>query len=54
MKIRTIFELDEIKQLAEPTHRFVFRIFGIAVFKYNRCWHSAYNDEEDEDEEEDV
>lgn len=34
--IRTLIELDEIRQNVSPRHFFVLRIFGIPIIRFNR------------------
>lgn len=46
--MRTIIELDEIRQNVNPRHFFVLRIFGIPIMRFNRLEHYVEIDEDEE------
>lgn len=46
--LRTIIELDEMRQNIKPRHFFVLRIFGIPIMRFNRLERHIEIDEDEE------
>lgn len=47
--LRTLIELDEVRQNVVPRQFFVLRIFGIPVARFNRLERDVEVDEEEDD-----